>query len=62
MTAYRYSINGEHGGMVFANNKEEAEGKLIEFYKRDIINSNIEIWKWEDDDFYKPVPDVYDCY
>jgi hypothetical protein len=63
MVAYRYSIDtGKHGGMVFANDKDDAHDKLIQFYKRDIIGSDIQIWEWENDDFYKPVPDVYDCY
>lgn len=63
MIAYRYSIDtGKHGGMVFANDKDDARDKLIQFYKRDIIGSDIQIWEWENDDFYKPVPDVYDCY
>lgn len=64
LTAYRYSIDtGKHGGIVFADNKEDALNKLIMYYKREITGSKVEIWEWENDDYYKPgVPDVYDCY
>lgn len=63
MIAYRYTIDeGRHGGIVFASNEDEADEKLAQFYGDDIEESFVEIWKWEDDDFYKPIPDVYDCY
>jgi hypothetical protein len=35
---------------------------LAQFYGDDIEGSFVEIWKWEDDDYYKPIPGVYDCY
>lgn len=61
MIAYRYSINdGDFGGIVFALNEDEAMQKLQSFYKTQ--NLSAQIWKWEDDDFYRPVPDVYECY
>ncbi len=63
MIAYRYTIDeGRHGGIVFANNEDEADEKLAQFYGDDIEGSFVEIWKWEDDDYYKPIPGVYDCY
>lgn len=63
MIAYRYTINdGEAGGMVFGDSIEDAKRKLINFYDQKILSNETEIWKWEDDDYYKPVPDVYECY
>ena len=63
MTAYRYTIDcGRFGGIVFANNTDDGLRKLMKFYGHEMSGSSINVWKWEDDDYYRPIPDVYECY
>lgn len=64
MIAYRYKTK-YGGGVVFAEDKAEAIGKIKKHYSL-VYNEEMKdllIWKYEDDDYYRPeVPDVYDCY
>ena len=65
MTAYRYTTD-HSGGVVFAEDKVEAEAKVRRHYiltYGGYETENITLWKYEDDDYYcSEVPDVYDCY
>lgn len=68
MISFRYVVNNEHGGIVFAKDEEEAKANIKRYYAlmKDgygITDENIQIWKNEDDDYYcSEVPDVYECY
>ena len=68
MTAYRYIVNlpSYTGGIVFAKDEAEARAKITRHYLlmyEGYRPENIQIWKYEDDDYYcSEVPDVYDCY
>lgn len=62
---WRYSINdGEHGGIVYSDTKQEAEGKIISAYNE--WNFNVEtliIWKLINDDYFdNKYKDVFECY
>ena len=68
MIGFRYVVNEEHGGIVFASDAEEAKAKIKRYYSLmndgyGITDENIQVWKYTDDDYYcSEVPDVYDCY
>lgn len=68
MKGFRYIINYEHGGIVFAIDKKEAKAKLKRYYSLmnngyEVTDQSIQIWKYDDDEYYcSEVPDVYDCY
>lgn len=65
---WRYTVNeGEAGGIVIANNKEEAERKVKEMYEdydgSEDIENVIIVWKALLDDYYsKDYPDVLEIY
>lgn len=68
MIVFRYVVNEEHGGIVFASDAEEAKAKIKRYYSLmndgyGITDENIQVWEYTDDDYYcSEVPDVYDCY
>ena len=65
---WRYSVNeGEAGGIVIANTKEEAEKKVKEMYEDYDGSENAEdevtVWKATlDDEYSKDYPDVLEIY
>lgn len=63
---WRYSVNeGDAGGIVIAENKDEAYRKIFNKYKAFNESGEVEIivWKAEDDDYYdKNYEDVLECY
>ena len=64
---WRYSIEGEAGGLVIANTKEEAEEKVVKYHNHNSHNHDnwisLLVWKLTDDDFYdESNPDVFNCY
>lgn len=63
---WRYSINeGEAGGLVIADTKEEAEEKVQKYHNHDCDWSidEVLVWEWTDDDYYDEYnPDVFNCY
>ena len=63
---WRYSVNeGDAGGIVIAENKDEAYEKVFNKYKNFNGNEKAEIiiWKAKDDDYYdKDYEDVLECY
>ena len=65
---WRYTVNeGEAGGIVIANNKEEAERKVKEMYEdydgSEDTENVIIVWKVLLDDYYsKDYPDVLEIY
>ena len=63
---WRYSVNeGDAGGIVIAENKNEAYRKIFNKYKDFNGNEKAEItvWKATDDDYYdKDYEDVLECY
>lgn len=58
---WRYSINeGDFGGVVIAENLNEATEKVVKKYKDGKI---IDVWMVKNDDFYdKENKDVIECY
>lgn len=63
---WRYSVNeGDAGGIVIAENKDEAYEKVFNKYKNFNRNEKAEIiiWKAKDDDYYdKDYEDVLERY
>ena len=62
---WRYSINdGEHGGIVYSDTKQEAEGKIISAYNKWNINiKTFNIWEMLADDFFDiEHKEVFECY
>lgn len=64
---WRYTINeGECGGIVFADTKENAENKIKAKYKNKFSSdpdTDLIVWRMKDDDFFDPEnPDVLECY
>lgn len=65
---WRYTVNErEAGGIVIANNKEEAERKVKEMYEdydgSEDIENVIIVWKALLDDYYsEDYPDVLEIY
>ena len=65
---WRYTVNeGEAGGIVIANNKEEAERKVKEMYEdydgSEDTENVIIVWKALLDNYYsKDYPDVLEIY
>ena len=58
---WRYSINeGDFGGVVIAENLNEATEKVVKKYKD---GKMIDVWMVKNDDFYdKENKDVIECY
>lgn len=62
---WRYSVNmGVHGGVVYADTKELAEGKVRTACSKWGYNiEELAIWKIADDNFFDiEHKDVFDCY
>ena len=57
---WRYNINfGEHGGIVIATSKKDAEEKIKRKYRR----NDFTVWRMIYDDFFdENNPDVFDIY